>query len=82
MKQLLTTTLCMELDVDLVGTELGNAVIKDFNTLANPNFPLVNSGLEMASEPKVYEYFLNCVNEPQSKIDAVMNNIQSKLKEA
>ena len=74
-----TLTFELRLDIDLVGTELGKRIIQEFRTLENVWFPMVESGIEKAYSPTAYEYYLNCVNEPQKKIDAVMDNIAKML---
>ena len=76
-----TLTIEMRLDADLVGTELGDTILKEFQSLANPNFPMVNTGIEIAQNPKFNEFYLNCVNQPQSKIDSVMTSIAKLLEE-
>ena len=76
-----TLTLELRLDIDIVGTELGDRILTEFQRVANPNFPMVDAGIEIvAKDPECYEYYLTCVNVHQKKIDTMMDNI-AKMKE-
>ena len=75
-------TLELRLDIDIVGTELGDRILTEFQTVANPNFPLVDTGIECVTrDPECYEYYLTCVNIHQKKIDTMMDNVAKMLEE-